>query len=183
MVLKEIEKAVLLSTDENLPFVVVCDDSDVAISTTLNQNGRPVAFMSQTFQGSEVHYPAVEKEATAIVEAVRKWSHLLSRQHFTLITDQRSVAFMLDNRKRTKIKNNKIQCWRLELASFSCTIKYRPGRDNVVADSMTKAYCASMSTSNLMEIQENSNIRKILICLVGHSGPNFVTKICENSQK
>ena len=180
---KEIEKAVLLSTDENLPFVVVCDASDVAISATLNQNGRPVAFMSQTFQGSEVHYPAVEKEATAIVEAVRKWSHLLSRQHFTLITDQRSVAFMLDNRKRTKIKNNKIQCWRLELASFSCTIKYRPGRDNVVADSMTRAYCASMSTSNLMEIQENSNIRKILICLVGHSGPNFVTKICKNSQK
>ena len=149
---KEIEKAVLLSIDENLPFVVECDASDVAISATLNQNGRPVAFMSRTFQGSEVHYPAVEKEATTIIEAVRKWSHLLSRQHFTLITDQRSVAFMLDNRKRTKIKNNKIQCWRLELASFSYTIKYRPGRDNVVADSLTRAYCASMSTSNLMEI-------------------------------
>ena len=149
---KEIEKAILLSTDENLPFVVECDASDVAISATLNQNGRPVAFMSRTFQGSEVHYPAVEKEATAIVEAVRKCSHLLSRQHFTLITDQRSVAFMLDNRKRTKIKNNKTQCWRLELASFSYTIKYRPGRDNVVADSMTRAYCASMSTSNLMKI-------------------------------
>ena len=124
----------------------------MAISATLNQSGRPVAFMSRTFQGSEVHYPAVEKEATAIVEAVRKWSHLLSRQHFTLITDQRSIAFMLDNRKRTKIKNNKIQCWRLELASFSYIINYRPGRDNVVADSLTRAYCASMSTSNLMEI-------------------------------
>ena len=149
---KEIEKAVLLPIDENLPFVVECDAFDVAISATLNQSGRPVAFMSRTFQCSEVHYPAVEKEATAIVKAVRKWSHLLSRQHFTLITDQRSVAFMLDNRKRTKIKNNKIQCWRLELASFGYTIKYRPGRDNVVADSLTRAYCASMSTSNLMEI-------------------------------
>ena len=38
----------------------------------LNQSGHPVAFMSRMFQGSEVHYPAVEKEATAIVEAVRK---------------------------------------------------------------------------------------------------------------
>ena len=34
---------------------------------------------------------------------------LLTRQHFTIITDQRYVAFMLDNRKRTKIKNYKIQ--------------------------------------------------------------------------
>ena len=32
------------------------------------------------------------------------------------------------------------------------TIKYRPGRDNVAADSLTRVYCASMSTSNLIEI-------------------------------
>ena len=107
---KEIKKAALTSIDENLPFVVECDSSDLAISATLNQDGRPVAFMSRSFQGSEIHYPAVEKEVTAIIEAVRKWSHFLSSQPFVLITDQRSVAFMLDNRKRTKIKNNKIQC-------------------------------------------------------------------------
>ena len=44
---------------------------------------------------------------------------------------------MLDNRKRRKIKNNKIYCWRLEVASFSYTIKFRPGRDNVAADAFT----------------------------------------------
>ena len=101
---KEIAGAALRSIDENMPFVVECDASDVAISATLNQGGRPVAFMSRTLHGSELHYPAVEKEATAIIEAVRKWTHFLSRQHFTLVTDQRSVSFMLDNRKRTKIK-------------------------------------------------------------------------------
>ena len=109
--------------------------------------------MSRSFQGGELHYPAVEKEATAIIEAVRNWSHLLCRQNnFTLVTDQRSVAPMLDNCKRAFIKNNKIQCWRLELASFSYAIMYRPGRDNVVADSSARAHCASMTTSNLMEI-------------------------------
>ena len=75
----------------------------------MNQNGRPVAFMSKTLSKSERGYPSVEKEALAIIEAVRKWNHLLSRQMFTLITDQQSVSFMFDNRKRSKIKNNKIQ--------------------------------------------------------------------------
>ena len=116
---KELEFATLNPIDETARFVVECDASDTTISATLNQGGRPVAFMSRTLQGSELHYPAVEKEATAIIKAVRKWSDFLARREFTLITDQRSVAFMLDKRKRTKIKNNKIQGWRLELAAFS----------------------------------------------------------------
>ena len=141
--------------DENLPFVVECVASDVAVSAVLNQGSHPVAFMSRTLQGSELHYPAVEKEATAIIEAVRKWSHFLARQHFTLVTDQRSVAFMFDNRRRTKIKNNKIQEWRLELASFSYTIKYRPGEQNVVSDALTRAFCCSASSvSSLSDIHD-----------------------------
>ncbi|XP_068235485.1 uncharacterized protein [Palaemon carinicauda] len=133
-----------------------CDASEVAVSAVLNQGGRPVAFMSRTLQSSELHYPAVEKEATAIIEAVRKWSHFLARRHFTLITDQRSVMFMLDSRKRTKIKNNKIQKWRLELASYSYTIQYRPGKQNIAPDTLTRAYCCSISSmSSLTDIHEN----------------------------
>ena len=161
---KEIAKASLQAIDENRPFVVECDASEAAISATLNQGGRPVAFMSRTLRGGEKHYPAVEKEATAIIEAIRKWEHLLARQHFTLITDQKSVAFMLDNRKRTKIKNNKIQCWRLELASFSYTIKYRPGVENVAPDALTRVTCAVTNHYDLKELHENmchSGVRRL----------------------
>ena len=105
-----------------------------------------MAFMSRTLRGSERHYPAMEKEATAIIESVRKREHLLARRHFTILTDPKSVAFMMDNRRRTKIKNNKIQYWRLELASFSYSIKYRPGKDNVAADAFTRVVCASTIT-------------------------------------
>ena len=145
---KDIADAALQAIDESVPFTVECDASDVAVSATLNQNGRPVAFMSRTLQGSEQLYPAVEKEATAIIESVRKWSHLLRRRPFFLITDQRSVAFMLDSRKRSKIKNNKIMCWRLELASFSYTIRYRPGNKNVGPDTLTRAYCGAISSDD-----------------------------------
>jgi hypothetical protein len=89
----------------------------------------------------------------AIVEAVRKWQHFRARRHFTLKTDQRSVAFMFDSRKRTEIKNNyKIQACRLELGSFSYTAEYRPRKDNVAPDSFTRAFSASMSSNNLEEI-------------------------------
>jgi len=143
----ELARVALFPIDEDIPFVVECDASDVAISASLNQNGRPVAFMSKTLSATERRYPAVEKEALAIIEAVRKWNHLLSRQPFILITDQKSVSFMFDNRKRSKIKNSKIQSWRLELAEFSYAIQYREGKDNVVPDSFTRAHCAAVLKS------------------------------------
>ena len=41
-----LENATLKSIDESKPFVVEYDASDIAVSATLNQGGRPVAFMS-----------------------------------------------------------------------------------------------------------------------------------------
>ena len=109
--LKELlSKATLAHIDESQPFLVECDASDISLSDTLNQGGRPIAFMSRTFTGSEKYYAPVEKEATAIIEAVRKWAHLFSSHHFKIVTDhcdQHSVAFMFNNRKRTEVKNFK----------------------------------------------------------------------------
>ena len=147
-------KATLSCIDYTKIFVVECDASDIAVSATLNQDGRPVAFMSRTLSGSELHYPPVEKEATVIIEGVRKWSHLLAGRHFIIVTDQRSVAFMLDNRRRSKIKNDKIQGWRLELACFSYSIRYRPGAQNVAPDTFSRATCGAISSSNLNQIHE-----------------------------
>ena len=153
---QELESAALHSIDESKAFVVECDASEVAVCATLNQVGRPVAFMSRTLQGGELHYPAIEKEASAIIEAVRKSTHLLLRQTFTLVTDQRLVAFMLDSRRRSKIKNNKVQQWRKELSSYSYNIKYRPGKRNVGPDTLSRAVCSSLTESSSLEDIHNN---------------------------
>ena len=88
----------------------------------LSHNGRPVAYFSRQLNVTKRNYPAVEKEAIACVEAIRKWSYFLKGKHFLLYTGQRSVSFMFDRRSRSKIKNNKIRFWRIEPSQYSFDI-------------------------------------------------------------
>lgn len=69
---KIIADSAVKAIDPNLPFTVETDASDHAIAATLTQNDQPVAFFSRTLSGSERKHSSVEKEAYAIVEALRK---------------------------------------------------------------------------------------------------------------
>jgi transposase InsO family protein len=128
--------------------VIETDASDVALSASLNQNGRPIAFFSRTLQPHEKRHPAIEKEAAAIVEACRKWRHYLYNSYFKLVTDQRSVSFIFNSADHGKTKNHKIERWRIELSSLDFEITYRPGADNAAADCLSRAVIASVCATD-----------------------------------
>lgn len=81
---KDIAESAVAAIDETIPFEVETDASDTAIAATLNHAGWPVAFFSRPLQGAEKNHPAIEKEALAIIEAVRHWSYYLIGRRFTL---------------------------------------------------------------------------------------------------
>ena len=149
---QELANASLGCICEDVPFTVESDASDYAVAAVLSQAGRPVAFMSRTLNASERRYPAIEKEATAIIEAVRKWTHFLKARMFTLVTDQRSLSFMFDKSNRGKIKNNKIMLWRLELSQYHYEIRHKPGKENIASDALSRMCSTVNTTDSLKEL-------------------------------
>ena len=60
-----------------------------------------------------------------IVDTVRKWKHLVTGSHVSIITDQRNVSFIFNVKHSTKIKHEKLACWRLELSVFNYDALYQ----------------------------------------------------------
>ena len=143
---KMIEDTVVTTIDETIPFEVKTDASKLALAATLNHNGKPVAFFSGTLQGSELKHASIKKEA--------HWRHFLTGRHFILKTDQKSVSSMFDKHHRGKIKNKKFLHWRLELSCFSFDIVYCPSRENVPADTLSRAMCTMATEDSLFKLQE-----------------------------
>ena len=157
---KSIADAVLICPNTTDTLLVETDASDFALSASLTQNGRPIAFFSRTLQSHERKHPSIEKEAAAIVEAVRKWKHWLTGRKFKLFTDQEAVSFVFDLRKHGKTKNDKILRWRIELSCYEFDIQFRPGVQNVTADCLSRAPAQCSAVHNLQGLK---NIHEGLI--------------------
>lgn len=59
---------------------------------------------------------------------------------------------MFDQQHQSKIKNEKIMRWRLELACFKYDIVYRPGSKNATADALSRISAATISEIDLMKL-------------------------------
>ena len=148
---KDISEASVAAFDDSLPLQIETDASSVSLAAVLSQHGRPVAFFSRTLNNSEKRQSAVEREAAAIVEAVRKWRLFVIGRKFTIVTDQQAVSLIFSSGHSSKIKNDKLLRWRLELSEYQYDIHYRPGVDNVVCDTLSRVCSVTALADSSLE--------------------------------
>ena len=88
--------AVLAHYSGNLPITLATDASPqgmgAVISHIIDEQERPIAFVSKTLSAAERNYPQIEREALAIVYGVKKFHKYLYGQKFTLITDNQPLT-------------------------------------------------------------------------------------------
>ena len=125
---------VLALPDFTKPFVIETDACYGGVGAVLIQDKRPLAYLSQSLGPENLGLSIYEKELLALVMAVVKWRHYLEGHHFIIRTDHQSLKYLLDQRVTTTLQ----QKWLTKLLGLSYEIQYKKGRENVVADALSR---------------------------------------------
>lgn len=126
---------VLALRDFTQAFFLEADASSTEIGAVLMQKGRPIAFFSKTLGPKALAASTYEKEAMAILEALKKWKHYFASTALIIRTDQQSLKYIHDQRLLEGIQHKLL----IKLLGFNYTVEYKQGRTNKVADALSRA--------------------------------------------
>jgi hypothetical protein len=90
---KLIEAPLLRTPNEQLPYDVVTDASDLGLGAVLLQEGHPVAFESRKLNSVELNDQTTEKEMLVVVHALHVWRCYLKGADFTVYIDHVSNTY------------------------------------------------------------------------------------------
>ena len=132
---------VLRHFDFSLQTFLETDASDYALGAVLTQvsldgSKHPIAFDSRKLGSAELNYEIHNKELLAIVWAIKIWrAYLLSLSSpFEVLTDHLSLKYFMTSKVLTHCQAR----WAEFLSEFDFTIVYRPGKQSIVPDVLSR---------------------------------------------
>jgi hypothetical protein len=129
--------------DFSKTFEIECDASGIGIGVVLMQEKRPIAYFSEKLNGAALNYPTYDKELYALVRALETWQHYLWPKEFVIHIDHESLKHLKGQGKL----NKRHAKWVEFIETFPYVIKYKQGKENIVADALLRRY-AIVSTLN-----------------------------------
>jgi hypothetical protein len=160
---------VLKIADPEADFLVCTDACKEGLGGVLMQEGKVICYESRKLNEHEVNYVTHDLELAAIVHALKMWRHYLLGRKFVLMTDHCGLRYLFDQPKL----NARQARWMAILSEFDFEIKHIKGKENRVADALSRSmrtiHLAAVSTcetdvkNRVKEAQETDPFVKKLL--------------------
>ena len=119
-----------------------CDASKDELGCILMQFGRVVAYGSRQSKNHKQNYPTHDMEFAAIVFSLKICCHYLYGEQFEVFSDHKSLKYIFTQRDL----NMRQRRWMGYLENYDFTLRYHPGKENVVDDALNRKSWAVLAS-------------------------------------
>ena len=138
---ERIKEAVVSDTtlryfDPSLPVTIQVDASQVGLGAALLQNGKPIAFASKALTETKRRYANIEREMLAGVFGAEQFCTYIYERSFMIKSDHKPLESI--SRKNLADMPAWLQCMMLCLQGYDLTIRYCPGKEMVIPDTLSR---------------------------------------------
>jgi len=169
---------ILAVYDSAKPVVIQTDASKNGLGCVILQNGHPISFASRTLTKSEQKWAQIEKELLAIVFACERFHYYVYGREFLVESDHKPLEVLLS--RDIDSVTMRLQRMLLYLLKYpKMSVKYKPGRDMLVADCLSRAQLPDES-----DIPELANVIHIISQAACFSQENYecYLRVLENDE-
>ena len=143
----EAQKRSLKFYNRNLPLTVQADASKHGLGAALLQQGQLVAFASKSLSDTEKRYANIERELLSVVFTCEHFQTYLLGREFTVENNHKPLEMIA--LKNLVAAPPRLQRILLRLQPFDCNIKYKPGKEMLLADALSRLPSPANTTIEL----------------------------------
>ena len=106
------------------------------MGAVLLQEGRPIAYASKSLTDTEKRYANIERELLAVVFGAERFRTYVYGKHFVVESDHKPLEMI--QLKNLMAAPPRLQRMLLRIQHYDITIKYRPGKELLLADGLSR---------------------------------------------